>query len=112
SGAGAMALAASLAFVLLLPPSAATLGDRLVDDHTAALMAGHAIQVASSNHHTVKPWFAGRIAISPPVTDFPKDGFDLVGGRIDKVDGMAMACGFGKCRTSISRPFPTSMRRN
>jgi anti-sigma factor RsiW len=91
SGAGLMGLAAALALFLLLPPSVASLGDNLVDAHTAALMSGQTIQVVSSSHHTVKPWFAGRIAVSPPVADFPKDGFDLVGGRVQKVNGIDMA---------------------
>ncbi len=91
SGAGAVGLAAMLAFFLLLPPSATTLEGSLVDAHTNALMAGRTIQVASSNHHTVKPWFAGRIAISPPVADYSKEGFDLIGGRIENVHGIDMA---------------------
>jgi anti-sigma factor RsiW len=63
----------------------------LVDAHTRALMSGHVIEVASSNHHTVKPWFAGRVPVSPPVADFAADGFALAGGRIDKVAGSAAA---------------------
>jgi anti-sigma factor RsiW len=91
SGASVMALVAAFALFVLLPPSVAALGDDLVDAHTAALMSGHAIQVVSSNHHTVKPWFAGRIAVSPPVADFAGDGFTLVGGRIERVKGIDMA---------------------
>ena len=49
------------------------------------------IQVVSSNHHTVKPWFAGRVALSPPVADFAGQGFSLTGGRVEKVDGIEMA---------------------
>jgi anti-sigma factor RsiW len=91
SGAGAMALAAGLALFALLPPSAASLSEALADAHIQAMASGAEIQVASSNHHTVKPWFAGRIDVSPPVADFAAQGFSLVGGRIARVKGIEMA---------------------
>jgi anti-sigma factor RsiW len=91
SGAGVSALAAALAFLIILPPSAATLTESVTDAHTQALMTGQTIQVASSNHHTVKPWFAGRVPVSPPVADFAPQGFPLAGGRIDKVAGTTAA---------------------
>ena len=47
--------------------------------------------MVSTDHHTVKPWFSGRIALSPPVADFAGQGFALTGGRIQTVDGIAMA---------------------
>lgn len=90
-GAGATALAASLALFLILPPSAATLADAVADAHTHALMSGKVFEVASSNHHTVKPWFAGRVEVSPPVADFAGQGFVLTGGRIDDVAGARAA---------------------
>jgi anti-sigma factor RsiW len=91
SGGGGMALAAGLAFFVLLPPSAATLTGSVVDAHGRALLAGRTIMVASSNHHTVKPWLAAHVALSPPVTDFTADGFVLVGGRTDDVAGTRAA---------------------
>ncbi|HSC19302.1 MAG TPA: zf-HC2 domain-containing protein [Rhizomicrobium sp.] len=84
-GAGATALAASLAVLAILPPSADTLSASVVDAHTRALMSGHEIQVASTSHHTVKPWFAGRVPLSPPVADLGSKGFQLIGGRVDEV---------------------------
>ncbi|HEY2049768.1 MAG TPA: zf-HC2 domain-containing protein [Caulobacteraceae bacterium] len=91
SGAGVTGLAASLAILTILPPSATTLVDQVTSAHTRALMSGHVIAVASSDHHTVKPWFAGRIDISPPVQDFAARGFKLTGGRVDKVGGARVA---------------------
>jgi anti-sigma factor RsiW len=91
SGGGLSALAAGLALFLLLPPSAATLSQSVVDAHTAALTGGRAIMVASSSHHTVKPWLAAHAGISPPVADFADQGFVLTGGRTDEVAGTRAA---------------------
>lgn len=86
-GAGITALAAGLAALVILPPSAGTLADRLTDAHVRALIQGRPIQVVSSDHHTVRPWFAGRLALSPPVADFAAEGYRLTGGRLDRVAG-------------------------
>ena len=59
----------------------------MVDDHRRALLAHEPIDVASSDRHTVKPWFDARLALSPPVVDLAAHGFTLVGGRADVVDG-------------------------
>jgi anti-sigma factor RsiW len=91
SGAGAMALAASLAIFAILPPSAASLTGAVTDAHARALVADRTIMVASSNHHTVKPWLAAHAGLSPPVTDFAADGFVLTGGRVDEVAGSRAA---------------------
>ena len=91
SGGGLSALAAGFALFLLLPPSAASLSQSIVDAHTAALTGGKTIMVASSNHHTVKPWLAAHAGISPPVTDFAGEGFVLTGGRTDSVAGQTTA---------------------
>lgn len=87
SGVGASALAASLLYVVTLPPAADRLTAALADDHVAALEQGRAIDVVSSSHHTVKPWFAGRAAVSPPVADFAAQGFSLAGGRVSRAAG-------------------------
>ena len=90
-GAGASALAAGFALVLMLPPSIATLTQSVADAHARALTSGHAIMVVSSNHHTVKPWLAAHAGLSPPVADFAADGFTLTGGRVDEVAGRTAA---------------------
>jgi anti-sigma factor RsiW len=61
------------------------IADALVSDHIRALMAPEPVDVVSSDRHTVKPWFNGRISNSPRVVDLAKQDFPLVGGRIDVV---------------------------
>lgn len=90
-GAGLSALAATVALILYAGVSSPNLVDSVADAHTAALMSHHTIEVVSSNHHTVKPWFAGRVDVSPPVADFAAQGFVLAGGRIDHVRGAPAA---------------------
>lgn len=89
SGAGAMALAASLAFIFLSPGS--FLVNDLLEAHQRSLLPNHLIDVASSDRHTVKPWFAGHADVSPPAVNFAAQGYVLVGGRADYVDGTRMA---------------------
>jgi anti-sigma factor RsiW len=75
----------------MLPPTTGTLAESVADAHTQALLSGQVIQVASSEHHTVTPWFAGRVPVSPPVADFATQGFPLLGGRVDAVAGARAA---------------------
>ena len=89
SGAGAVVIAAVIAFFLLLPANA--LVNDLAEAHLRSLMGNHLIDVASSDRHTVKPWFAGHADVSPPARDFAADGFTLVGGRADYVHGARAA---------------------
>jgi anti-sigma factor RsiW len=91
AGAAMSALAAGFALLVMLPPSIGTLSEAVADAHARALTSGQTIMVASSNHHTVKPWLAAHAGMSPPVTDFANEGFVLVGGRVDEVAGARAA---------------------
>ena len=86
AGAGGGLLAAALAVFLIVPhivaPRAALLDD-LVNAHVRSLLPAHLVDVESTDRHTVKPWFAGHVDVSPAVYDFTAQGYHLVGGRAD-----------------------------
>ena len=98
TAAASLAIAFVLAQTVFRPGSDRMALNEIADSHIRSLIGNHLVDVASSDQHTVRPWFEGKVDFAPSVPDLSAHGFEIIGGRLDYINGHPAATLVYQCR--------------